>query len=301
MTTLMKGHTWAKHKAKMTYPCYVEPKIDDIRCHVIVEVSGFTSEAWPVHFLSYAEKPLANMERFAPMWRAIAKNTSKYEFDCGFEVNGNFNDSYRWVRSTKALPEDLHEARCVFHLFDLPELAWKPYLDRRDAREETITYATYCVSGPARVQGMAWEVAHNAHEVELKYEKYRSMGFEGAMVKSLTHLYEHGKRSYGWLKMKPSEDADGVIVGFEEAVCGVDQPELNLKKGDLLERIGSVLLHCADGSQVAPHGIPHDLGRDMYRNPQKYLGETVEFKYMERDRQGGYRHPTFHRIREAQV
>ena len=26
---------------------------------------------------------------------------------------------------------------------------------------------------------------------------------------------------------------------------------------------------------------------------------SVEFKFMERDRQGGYRHPTFFRLREA--
>jgi ATP-dependent DNA ligase len=144
-------------------------------------------------------------------------------------------------------------------------------------------------------------VANVDAEVEVNYERLRAMGFEGAMVKSLQHTYEPGKRTYGWLKVKPEADADGQIVGFEEAICGVDQPEHGLKKGDNLQRIGSVLLHCTDGSQVAPHGIPHELGRDMYTNPQKYMGQWVEFKYMERDRQGGYRHPTFNRLREEPV
>lgn len=305
MGQLMKGHVWSKQKHKMTYPCWVEPKIDDIRCHIIVTPNGVNLNDWAVEFKAYSGKPLANMQQFATAWRAISANTGVTEFDCGFEVNQNFNDSYRWVRSTKALPEDLKNADCVFHLFDVPRVYTlsgndAPFSKRCETRHNIMCLAGLNFEGVI-VLVPAGFPAHNEAQVEAIYQRFRNAGFEGAMVKSYEHLYEYGKRSYGWLKMKPSEDADGVIVGFEEAICGVDQPELGLRKGHTLQRIGAVLLHCEDGSQVAPHGIPHELGRDMYEHPEKYMGQTVEFKFMERDRQGGYRHPTFHRIREPQT
>jgi hypothetical protein len=37
----------------------------------------------------------------------------------------------------------------------------------------------------------------------------------------------------------------------------------------------------------------------MYANPEQYIGQWCEFKFMERDRAGGYRHPSLVRLREA--
>jgi len=105
-------------------------------------------------------------------------------------------------------------------------------------------------------------------------------------------LYERGKRTYGWLKLKPEDDADGIITGINQAFS---------ETGEALGRAGSVDVLCADKSKASPSGIPHPLGRDMWENPQKYLGQWCEFRFMERDRQGGYRHPNFHRIREAKA
>ena len=82
-------------------------------CHVIVGDG--------VEFKSYSGKPLANMAHFAPLFRELSVITGYKEFDTGFEVNENFNDSYRWVRSTKGLPTDLRGAKVKFILFDLPE------------------------------------------------------------------------------------------------------------------------------------------------------------------------------------
>jgi ATP-dependent DNA ligase len=120
----------------------------------------------------------------------------------------------------------------------------------------------------------------------------RARGYEGLMVKSMQGMYEAGKRTYGWLKVKPDNDADGVIVALHEA---------HAQDGTALGRVGSATIDVDDGSTATPHGISHDLGRDMFENPAKYIGQWVEFKFMERDRRGGYRHPTFRRLREAKA
>lgn len=288
---LMKGRTWHERKHKVKYPVWVEPKIDEIRCHVKL------IDLWPtpgktVEFLSYAGKPLANMHGFVRPFCEAMQDQGITEIDCGVEVNGNFNDSYRWVRSTKRIPRDLALAPVKFHVYGLPE-----YSELLPEALQDVVEALHAKGVSATMPG--GYLCHTPEEVEAVYGLYRAAGYEGAMVKQPNLPYSRGKRTDAWLKMKPEDDADGIITALVEAVCGKDQPELGLRVGDKLGRIGSVLVQCEDGSTAQPHGIPHGLGKDMYLHPEKYLNEWCEFKFMERDRQGGYRHPTFHRIREA--
>jgi hypothetical protein len=295
---LMKGNCWKDRRdAKdrkgnpiVTYPVYVEDKHDEIRCHVLVTQTE-------VKYLSYAGKPLANMERFNQTFLTIARGTGYREFDLGFEVNGNFNDSYRWVRSTKGIPADLKDATFKFLVFGLPEFEGKDTLSKQYGRRvEVALYSKDWVSVPFVVPETV--LCDNAHDVDNAFLNARARSLEGVMVKQPGHLYER-KRTDGWLKMKPEDDADGVIVELIEATATVADPERGIAVGDPLGRIGSVRVRMEDGSEACPHGIAHDLGRDMYKNPLKYYDEWCEFKFMWRDRQGGYRHPTFFRLREA--
>lgn len=294
MAELMKGNVWHERKdAKdrkgnpiVTYPVIVEDKNDEIRCHVKI-IQG------EVYFLSYAGKPLANMECFASMFLDLSRKSGYLQFDCGFEVNGNFDDSYRWVRSTKNFPIDLEEATWKFYWYDIPT-AQEVYAVRREIIAKILRNANI-----EHIHPLQMSLAHTPEQVDQMFYAARAAGKEGIMVKQLAHLYMPGKRTDGWLKMKPEDDADGVIVQLIEATATVADPENGVAVGDPLGRIGSVLVHVPDGSEARPHGIGHALGRDMYLHPRKYLGQWCEFKFMERDRQGGYRHPTFHRLREA--
>lgn len=309
MKVLMKGHTWKKHSHKMTYPCVVEVKVDEIRCKVQVlkDYMADTANVYGVEFLSFANKPLHNLEQFNELFNVLALEHGTCVFDCGVIVNNNFNDTYRYVRSKK-VPEDLKDAKVQFILFDLPEHGGL-FFERQDEMD------LICHFNDTLVRPMS-TLCYSPSEVEDAFNEAIAQGYEGCMVKAAEHLYHYGKRSYEWLKMKPEEDEDGVIVECIRAVSIHGVP---------LDRVGSVRIrvlsegcahsqkgqsNCSEtcngegvctssGSSFAtPHGIPHALGADMYRNPEKYIGQWATFKYMERDRQGGYRHPTFVRIRE---
>lgn len=282
--SLMKGHTWKKRKHKMTYPAWVEIKYDEIRCHVTVNPQN-----WAVDYLSYAGKPLHNLSEFDAKWVELAQITNLYEFDTGFEANGNYNDSYRWVRSSKGLPDDLIGKPTKFLLFDLPTASGR--FDERMGKRNMVSVLAnsinfYNLSQPAG----AW--ADEPSNVDAMFQVAREYGFEGLMVKSLDHTYERGKRTDGWLKVKPEDDADGIITALHEAIS---------ENGTPLGRTGSITIKVEDGSEASPHGIAHDLGRDMHENPEKYIGQWAEFVYMERDRAGGYRHPVFRRLREEKA
>ena len=292
MASLMKGNQWHERcDAKkrngdpvVTYPVYVEDKHDEIRCHVIVDYND--PHGPRVTFLSYSGKPLANMLRFHGLFITLARGTGHYEFDMGFECNGNFNDSYRWVRSTNGVPNDLVDATFKFFIFGLPS-AEGTILQQHHYRVEVAQYAEDWCSIPVLVPHFMQ--CADSEQVDAAFSYARHRGLEGVMVKQPDALYER-KRTDGWLKMKPEDDADGIIEELIEAVS---------EQGEKLGRTGSVRILLADGSTACPHGIGHDLGRDMHNNPAKYIGQWCEFRFMMRDRQGGYRHPTFYRLREA--
>lgn len=300
--SLMKGNCWHERcDAKkrngdpvVTYPVYVEDKHDEIRCHVLV-LHDERGHPDGILFLSYAGKPLSNMERFEQAFLTLSRGTGYKEFDMGFECNGNFNDSYRWVRSTKGVPADLKDATFKFFVFGLPEHPCAMYRQMQ-YRLEVAAYAKDWVLVPVLVP--FFQTANSPAEVGGMFLNARARGREGVMVKQPHALYER-MRTDGWLKMKPEAEADGVITELLEAHATIDDPERGVRAGDALGRIGSVRVRMPDGSEACPHGIAHDLGVEMKRNPHAFLGEWCEFNYMERDRQGGYRHPTFKRLREA--
>lgn len=296
MAQLMKGETWhdacklVRGEPRFQYPVMVEAKADEIRCRVY-------KSGGEVLFESYAEKPLHNLAFLASVFSLVFKQMQITELDVGILVNGNFNDSYRWVRSAKGIPKAkknmlglgfdapaLDQGMVQVIVFDVPE-STDQYIDR-------MIVADFAASGlrqygvnatrPARI------LCHHEGDVWDAYNWYRSGGLEGAMAKTLDHVYAR-RRTFDWMKIKPKETFDGKITGFNEAVSEVGTP---------LGRVGSINVECADGSTASPAGIAHDLGRTLWEDQAKYLGQWIEFSCMERDRQGGYRHPIYDRFRE---
>lgn len=308
MPSLMKGETWTdaqklvRGKPRFEYPLIVEVKADEIRCRVqfhkethgeggaVVEFVTYESYAGkPLHNLHYFDAPL--MAYFKAMWPVVT------ELDCGIEVNGNFNDSYRWTQSSTGIPQEkfdkktgktspaLDTSMVKFILFDLPANK-KPFIDRRfdiDFAADGLRHHGLNCTRPIR-----W-LCHTEAAVITQYEHYRGMGYEGAMGKTLDHLYER-KRTFGWMKIKPKETLDGVITGINRAHALDGTPH---------DRAGSVSVRFEDGSTADCSGIGHALAADMWENQSAYVGQWAECERMEEDRAGGSRHPIFKRIREA--
>lgn len=281
MTKLMKGHTWSKGKARLHYPAVAEIKYDEIRCDIRLNSTDGLA------FRSFADKPLHNMSFLAGNVREFMVHSGLSRLDCGVLANNSYNDSYRWVRSSKGVPGDLSSGLVQLVLFDSPNHGHIPYGERLHLLDALAARGRECgipFIRPIRIQ------VRDAEQVDAAFAEALHRKYEGLMVKDLRGLYELGKRTFTWLKYKPEEDADGVITGINRATSIEGLP---------LDRAGSISIVCEDGSTADVAGINHELGRLMLAHPERFVGEWAEFKYMEIDRQGGYRHPRFHRIREA--
>ncbi len=288
----MKGKVWADHKHKLKYPVAAEVKHDEIRLHV-----KWNGE--DVEFLSYEGKPLCNLGDWAERFSDALAEVGLSHLDMGVLVNDNFNDSFRWCRTTTGYPKEkldkktgkiapaLFPEMVEFYLFDIPE-SRSDYANRVYERE-LAAKALNSAGIPTKIPNAIECLDEDA--VDAAFLLFRSQGHEGAMVKSFQHQYQIGKRIDGWLKMKPEQEEDGIVVGFVEAIS---------EDGVPLGRVGSVKVRTEDGTIATPAAstMGHELAALVFQNQSDYLEEACMFTYMERDRSGGYRHPIWGRFRE---
>jgi ATP-dependent DNA ligase len=120
------------------------------------------------------------------------------------------------------------------------------------------------------------------------HHKLLEMGFEGSVLKRKDSKYYPGERGYGWNKVKPQLDEDVEIIGFYEPTKG--------SKYDGVA-VGGIRFRTDWGYEGRAAGMDDATRKDMYQNPVKYIGATVELAHHGRQKSGALRHPQFKRLR----
>lgn len=236
-------------------------------------------------------------------------------FDCGFMVNNSFdltrrtltakNKSYDLTGGTRHTIIDkvtkkqreaglvdvlVHDGplRLEVFLYDLPEKDELPYMlpygicgqTRRDLMQ-TITYDAI-----AWLRTTEGACIQKPEHLGVLFDEAIADGHEGMMAKRLGYKWVAGRTS-DWMKVKPEDERDGVIIGWNPGTVGSEFEGL----------VGSVIVEFADGSKASCSGMTKAIRLDMTEHfVSKYLGKIAEVHYMQRDSQGGYRHPNFYRL-----
>jgi DNA ligase D-like protein (predicted ligase)/DNA ligase D-like protein (predicted polymerase)/DNA ligase D-like protein (predicted 3'-phosphoesterase) len=137
----------------------------------------------------------------------------------------NITSSAEVDRARKAHP-------VVFYVFDIVwlderDLTTLPLTERRQILHDVVTPAgplafTYTVDG----EGKAF------------YEAAKGLGLEGIVGKKLDSIYEQGKRSHNWRKIKALRSVDAVVIGWTPG------------GGSRSRTFGALLLGAYDGAGV---------------------------------------------------
>ncbi|MCC3724454.1 ATP-dependent DNA ligase [Staphylococcus epidermidis] len=141
---------------------------------------------------------------------------------------------------------------------------------------------------------------YDMDELDALYRQKREEGHEGLVVKDPRGIYKRGKKS-GWWKLKPENEADGVVVGLNWGTPGLANEGKVIGFEVLLE----------SGRVVSANNIPQALmeeftaacDTDTYHlagvNP--YEGWACQIKYMEETPDGSLRHPSFDKWRGTEA
>lgn len=116
-----------------------------------------------------------------------------------------------------------------------------------------------------------------------------AVGGEGIIIKNYDGIYQQGKRSRSWIKVKLVQTADGVIIGFTPG------------EGKYDGTIGAIVIgQYRDGKfqrVTKISGMTDEVRYELGGNQTKYVGRVVEFAYQNKTDKS-YRHPRFKRFRD---
>ena len=258
---------------------YIQPKLDGVRCVIKLgdnnEVQAFSRTGKPWLNIAHITNSL---HYFFTQNPDIILDGELYNHD----LRDDFNKIISLVRKTKPTPSDRAEASNLvqFHCYDYIETVMdQPYGYRMNQLVTSDIYS-YCVIYVESKLVNSKESANIIHQYNL------NNGYEGSMLR-LDRPYQQ-KRSYNLQKFKDFQDAEALIVGYEEG------------KGKRENTLGKFLMQDDDGNQF---GCPPGKGysyknlTNILNNIHDYMGQKATFTYFERTPAGSYRHPLFKTIR----
>ncbi|CAK1256751.1 ATP-dependent DNA ligase [Klebsiella phage vB_Kpl_K59PH2] len=294
---------WLEEDGKVV----LQVKRDEIRCVVEINHNDATEPPF-VTYTSASGKPLYNLSHFDKHWLDFSKRTGRRKIDCGVSVNDSFDLTRRTVMASKKQydlsgnsvntiagekkkdpPHYVGLLRARFWLYDIID-HYGTYEDRRRSMAQyaldfpnlLICPETFVIHLDQRyAEDHAIDVA--VQDVESHFQQALDLHHEGLMIKRFYHSWEP-RRTTNWMKMKPEAEVDVEIIGYVEG------------KGEFAGLVGSLIGRAADGSTVDFSGFTLELRRAISADFESYRGRWCEVRYMQRDAQGGYRHPRFFRF-----
>ena len=277
----MLAHKFQDHKSKITFPCWVQPKLDGNRNVCIVK-------GYDVKLYSRSRKPINSVPHIVHAVRSAFGGDGvdvilDGELMLGESSNAtNFQNLQKIVRKSKEV--STQSGRVDFCVFDAVVNGHfgQDYDERRQWLESAFARVRH-----SNLRIVPTYQANSLCEVNKLFAKFLDNGHEGAIIRSRCGGYD-GKRSFHLLKLKSMEDSEFLIVGVKEG------------KGTLE---GHGIFVC-----VTPAGVkfrvkmrgPLSALKEVWESKHQYVNRMLTVQYFEMTPEGKPRHPVGLRLRDPE-
>lgn len=249
----MLAHPFSKHGHKIVYPCYVQPKLDGIRCIAIVKNGKCT--LW-----SRTRKLITGVPHIA---RELEKLFPQVEVTFDGELyNHQFKKDFEKIVSfvRQEEPAEGHEI-VEYHVYDMPieGQTFEKRSTNLKILDGMVRFKTLKLVETALVM--------DENEATEQYTKFKTAGYEGTMLRNANGLYLN-KRSYDLQKVKEFDDAEFQIIGIEEG------------RGKLAGHVGSFV--CVTKTQkqfLAKMAGDTDKLKEYFNKPSLWQGKILTVQY----------------------
>ena len=269
------------------WPVVVEPKLDGIRCLIIVK---HVDDEYEIATYSRAGKTFNSL---IDVEDAILDTFAETSWDQDMVFDGEVfcGDFQSTVSQVKRKKEQAKDA--VLTIFDIIPLSeWSEGGSSKDFEERRTMLVEFFkakAKTEKKIRLSKALLADSLDEITELYTKAREAGHEGIIVKARVGELSRwvGKRSFGWMKMKDKKTADCKIIGAEEG------------QGKYEKSLGNLIVEY-NGLQVGVGtGLTDEERNKLWRLHKKgqLAGLTAEVSYHEETPDGSLRHPVFMAIR----
>ena len=246
----------------MVFPCYVQPKLDGLRCIARKEEGVVT--LW---FRS--GKQITTMGHIVKDLTIVMDNKDIFDGEL-YTDEIDFNEICGAIRRDKNIDETV--ARMVdYYVYDAPRV-WELGLlydegDGFDVRSHILRLKTQELDD--HVIPLLTEYIDYEQDVFDKHDEYVSFGFEGIMLRHPEMGYEQ-KRSKHLLKHKVFNEDEFKIIGYEEG------------RGKLQGHVGAFVCEMPSGSRfkakLKGKGVT-DLLKEYFEEPDIFMNKMMTVKY----------------------
>jgi DNA ligase-1 len=246
-----------KTKNPIVYPCFVQPKLDGLRCLIYMTNGTIVTQSRTGGIFTTMDHITAGLKPFFNVWPTVVLDgelyTNKYPFE---ELVGLIK---------RKQVDDPRIAQVHFHIYDIVSL--EGYAERR----QFILENRYLF--PTTFEIVKTEEAIKMEDFKAKFTEYVQEGYEGIMLRNKKGPYV-SNHSHDLQKYKEFEEDEFVIVGFKEAE-GRDS--------------GTVIWTCATKTggefDCRPVGsVEHR--KALFQNARANVGKMLTIKYQELSEKG---------------
>lgn len=245
----MLAHDYEKYKHQVTFPAFVQKKLDGIRC-----IAHRTDEA--VELVSRMGKPITTMSHIAE--QLIHAMEPGEIWDGELYIHGMpFQQITSLVKRRQAGSESVE-----YHVYDCID---EGVFEKRYGPVDDLIH----VEQHPHIKAVSWAPARNHAGIKKWHDQFVAEGYEGAMVRHSGCEYKAGYRSRQLLKCKMFLENDFVIMDASEG------------KGKF-EGMAIFTLQTKDGAQFdcMPKGT-EEQRREFWTNRKSYIGKRMVVRFFE--------------------
>lgn len=272
----MLAHDYKKHKNKVIYPCYVQSKLDGMRCIYNTTTGKITTRQGKEYNIVKESGKL--YQELLKLPKGLILDGELYTSKLNFEVLGV-------LRKTKQLTnqELVNLQKIEYHIYDL--INTEITFEQRNKQIQELNLSSY-----EKLIYVPTFLVKNENEIKQYHTKFLEQGFEGTMIRNRSSLYKTKQRSSDLLKYKDFEDAEFKIVDYtiEKDTSGADE-NLVVWIVDVPSENGKITC------KVRPKGTKQER-KELYKkcveNFDQFKGRNLGVKYFEKTNDGNLRFPT---------
>lgn len=311
-------------KKMVHWPYVASPKLDGIRIFLHPELGAVTRtiKQIPNRYLQNRFRELLKKHpQLAGTDGEIVWGTPNIVQSGVFIPHSVFQDT------TSAVMSHDGEPTVTFYIFDAYEHL-KEYVDRQ------YTFLTHVVQicnsyksteqyfqvGNLFIATLEFTAVKNMEEVDTLADAYFKQGFEGLMLRDPKKPYRFGRSSMSMaqqhlIKIKPFEDCECEIIGFEEGLHNENELECDAfglakrsskKEGKIAaSTLGKFNVRALNGPFMGAEfnvgtglGLTHELRQKIWNEQAFYMGRTITIYFQLRGSKDVPRIPIFKGFRE---
>lgn len=187
---------------KVSFPCYIQPKLDGVRCLMVVDGKDVT-------FLSRSGKEyttLGHIERDVVNYLARLPN-----LDNNFILDGElYSDLLSFQEITQAVKKQYpNSLKLKFRAYDIVN-------DKKQKARWVDTFALVRDIDSSNVVWVETSEAYSKEQVKEFHDAWVQKGYEGAMLRLFDGTYDQGQRSSSLLKVKVFDENEFIFIGWDK-------------------------------------------------------------------------------------